>query len=164
MGEESDEVPATYSSQTGRTPQSNLPRKQTWQTRKAHKNKTTHTHGKHQSAAAKSSHKKGYASSSAGGGGQDFHGKGTFFKPNHGACGNYNNENDYIVALSEDIYDKGKYCERDVHICHNNKCVDAKVTDLCPGCDHTSLDMSPVVFNALAKPEEGVIDIQWSFQ
>lgn len=110
---------------------------------------SAHKHSKH--PAGRSSH-------------NGYHGKGTYFKPNHGACGNYNDSKDYIVALSADVYDDGRHCQRSVHVCHKSRCVDAKVTDLCPGCDHTSLDMSPAVFNALANPEEGVIGVDWSFQ
>lgn len=92
-----------------------------------------------------------------------YSGKGTFFKPNQGACGKWNTGADKIVALSADIYDQGAHCFDGVRICHGGKCVNAKVADLCPGCKHTSLDMSPSLFKELANPDVGVIDIQWSF-
>ncbi|TKY85471.1 hypothetical protein EX895_005633 [Sporisorium graminicola] len=92
-----------------------------------------------------------------------FQGKGTFFDPDQGACGEWNTGADKIVALSSDIYQGGAHCFERVNICHAGKCVKAKVADLCPGCKHTSLDMSPSLFRELASPDLGVIDIQWSF-
>ncbi|KAJ1578847.1 hypothetical protein NDA15_000641 [Ustilago hordei] len=112
-------------------------------------------HGKHHS-----SHSVSTSSSNNSG---SFKGKGTFFKPNKGACGKRNTVNDYIVALSSDVYKGGKHCFGGVKVCYGGKCVSAKVADLCPGCHRTSLDMSPSLFKALADPDLGVIDISWSF-
>lgn len=100
------------------------------------------------------------ASSSGSG---PFEGKGTFFQPNQGACGNWNTPQDKIVALSSDIYQSGSHCGQKVHICHGDKCADAVVADLCPGCKHTSLDMTESLFKEFAPLDIGVIDIKWSF-
>lgn len=129
-----------------------------------HHRKTRHRSTKHRNTHkkhhAQQHHNTNFSVTSEDG---TFHGKGTFFQPNQGACGKWNTPNDKIVALSADIYQGGSHCFQGVRICHDGKCVDAKVADLCPGCDHTSLDMTSSLFKELAKPEIGVIDIQWSF-
>ncbi|PWZ03653.1 Non-catalytic module family EXPN, partial [Testicularia cyperi] len=102
---------------------------------------------------------------SSGGNGK-YRGKGTWYKPHtRGACGSMDHSSEYIVALSSDIYSGGKHCFRGVRVCEagSGNCVNAKVSDLCPGCKHQSLDMSPPVFRALAPMDQGVIDIVWSF-
>ncbi|EST05269.1 RlpA-like double-psi beta-barrel domain protein [Kalmanozyma brasiliensis GHG001] len=121
-----------------------------------HRKKHRHAQKHH----AKKPHRKGQYTTKDDG---TYSGKGTFFKPNQGACGKWNTGADKIVALSADIYDQGDHCFDGVRICHGGKCVNAKVADLCPGCKHTSLDMSPSLFKELADPDVGVIDIQWSF-
>lgn len=125
--------------------------------RSGHKKKQQQHH-KQPPAPKRPTHVKTAATS-----GGKFNGKGTFFRPDQGACGAWNTVNDKIVALSADIYQGGKHCFSSVRICHGSKCANAKVADLCPGCHHTSLDMSPSLFKELANPDVGVIDIQWSF-
>lgn len=141
---------------------------------KKHKNKSHHRSKKHSGRSGhkkKQHHKKpvqkhnnhsnDVVPTSTGGG--KYNGKGTFFRPDQGACGAWNTVNDKIVALSSDIYQGGSHCFEAVRICHGSKCANAKVADLCPGCHKTSLDMSPSLFKELANPDLGVIDIQWSF-
>lgn len=136
-----------------------------------HKHRKHHRSRKHSSAKGhrRSGHKKNHKhhshshsvthSTTHGG----FKGKGTFFRPNQGACGAWNTVNDHIVALSADVYKGGKRCFQGVNVCYDGKCVAAKVADLCPECRKTSLDMSPSLFKALADPDLGIIDISWSF-
>ncbi|KAJ9479471.1 Dihydroxy-acid dehydratase [Pseudozyma hubeiensis] len=118
------------------------------------------SHVNHKSKHSKTKSHEAYTASSSDG---TYEGKGTFFSPNQGACGKWNKPSDKIVALSKDIYDDGSHCFDTVRICHKGKCADASVADLCPGCEHTSLDMTTSLFKELADLEVGVIDIQWSF-
>ncbi|SJX63216.1 uncharacterized protein SRS1_14040 [Sporisorium reilianum f. sp. reilianum] len=135
--------------------------------RKAHHRSQKHKGGrrsrKHHKHHSKSKPKEQHAQTHQAYTGGSFQGKGTFFNPDQGACGKWNTGADKIVALSSDIYQGGAHCFEGVRICHAGKCVNAKVADLCPGCKHTSLDMSPSLFKELASSEVGVIDIQWSF-
>lgn len=136
-----------------------------------HRHRKHHRSRKHRSSSSKShrrsKHRKHHSShsvsTSSSNNSGSFKGKGTFFKPNKGACGKRNTVNDYIVALSSDVYKGGKHCFGGVKVCYGGKCVSAKVADLCPGCHRTSLDMSLSLFKALADPDLGVIDISWSF-
>ena len=137
-----------------------------------HRHRKHHRSRKHRSSSSSKSHRRSKhgkhhsshsVSTSSSNNSGSFKGKGTFFKPNKGACGKRNTVNDYIVALSSDVYKGGKHCFGGVKVCYGGKCVSAKVADLCPGCHRTSLDMSPSLFKALADPDLGVIDISWSF-
>lgn len=130
-------------------------RKHSSSSSKGHRRSRHHKKPKHQT------HSNSASPSSVAG--STFRGKGTFFKPNQGACGARNTVNDHIVALSADVYKGGKHCFEGVKVCYRGKCVPAKVADLCPGCPRTSLDMSPSLFKALANPDLGTIDISWSF-
>ncbi|KAN0118566.1 RlpA-like double-psi beta-barrel-containing domain containing protein [Russula decolorans] len=87
-------------------------------------------------------------------------GRGTWFKPGLGSCGQTNSVNDNIVALSTNF---GKqYCGRTISINYKGKTAHATVTDSCPSCGNGDVDMSPATFDQLASPDVGVIPINWS--
>ncbi|OAV93436.1 hypothetical protein PTTG_01597 [Puccinia triticina 1-1 BBBD Race 1] len=92
-----------------------------------------------------------------------YSGKGTWFIPNTGACGDVNSNSDYIVAMNYPQYKNGSPCHKFVVIKNkaNNKVVKAKVTDECPSCAYGSLDLSPATFKALGNLDTGVIPISW---
>ncbi|GAA5909219.1 hypothetical protein JCM6882_003768 [Rhodosporidiobolus microsporus] len=95
-----------------------------------------------------------------------YSGKGTYFyqNGNPGACGNYNSDSTYLVALQSSMYAGGKHCGKNVRITANGKTITAKVQDECPTCVTTqSLDMSEGAFKALSPLSAGLIDIKWSF-
>ncbi|KAF8310642.1 hypothetical protein DL93DRAFT_2084203 [Clavulina sp. PMI_390] len=90
-------------------------------------------------------------------------GQGTYFYPGLGACGWYNKNSDYIVALSTKTYKKS-YCGKMITIIANGKTHTAKVVDACPGCAANSLDMSPALFTKFAPESVGVIKtMKWKF-
>ncbi|KAI8337542.1 RlpA-like double-psi beta-barrel-protein domain-containing protein-containing protein, partial [Chlamydoabsidia padenii] len=97
-------------------------------------------------------------------------GKATFFLPASeggptGSCGPHEDNDSLIVALNLHQYGdenaKSEWCFKKVLITHGEKSTEATITDACPGCQEKSLDLTPAVFNKLADPEEGVIDIHW---
>ncbi|ORX54030.1 hypothetical protein DM01DRAFT_1407546, partial [Hesseltinella vesiculosa] len=100
-----------------------------------------------------------------------FKGQGTFFHPATeggaaGACGGYKeSDQSKIVALSTDRYgnqDKtSDWCFQQVKITHGDKSILATITDACPTCTSNSLDLTPHLFQQLADPKVGVIDIDW---
>lgn len=102
-----------------------------------------------------------------------FHGKGTWFIPSteggsQGACGDYNEDDDMIVAMNKAQYGKmskeSDVCGKMVRIKYKNKTVKAKVTDACPSCDYGSLDLTQRVFRKLEKDlDVGIIKITWEF-
>ncbi|KAN0062931.1 hypothetical protein ACQY0O_004752 [Thecaphora frezii] len=99
-------------------------------------------------------------------------GRGTFFTPGLGACGQTNSETDSIVAVSKDVFEKfspngnpnhNHLCNLNVKIHFNGKTANAKITDECPTCPETSLDLSPTVFNQLEDPDKGVMSgMHWT--
>ncbi|SNX87301.1 uncharacterized protein MEPE_06011 [Melanopsichium pennsylvanicum] len=135
-------------------------KKETHHRSSKHSGRSQHKKYKQRTSKKKTQKQNNTTSSSVG---QKYSGKGTYFTPNQGSCGAWNTESDKIVALSEDIYQSGTHCFRGVEICHGSKCAAAKVADLCPGCHHTSLDMSKSLFKEFAHLDVGVIDIQWYF-
>ncbi|KAI7961017.1 hypothetical protein MJO28_001506 [Puccinia striiformis f. sp. tritici] len=94
-----------------------------------------------------------------------YSGKGTWFIPDTGACGDTNSKSDYIVAMNYAQYNNGSPCHKVVVIKNkaNNKVVKAKVTDECPGCPYGSLDLSPAAFKALGNLDTGVLPISWDW-
>ncbi|KAJ3110052.1 hypothetical protein HDU96_006942 [Phlyctochytrium bullatum] len=70
---------------------------------------------------------------------------------NAGACGGYNSDSEYIVALTSNMYDSGGYCGRTVCIKWGSSSATAKIVDRCPaeGCTGEGLDASPALFSAL---------------
>lgn len=101
-----------------------------------------------------------------------FVGRATYYKTGLGACGIINSEHDPIVAVSSDVFEQylphsgnsnhNSLCGKKVEISWKGKTIHAFAMDECPGCHHTSLDLSPVLFNQLDNPNTGVLDgISW---
>ncbi|KAN0065759.1 hypothetical protein ACQY0O_000889 [Thecaphora frezii] len=90
-------------------------------------------------------------------------GQGTYFYPGLGNCGDWNGNNDLMVAIPSSMYKGGRHCGKWMKICHKSKCVSAQVKDSCPTCGWGSLDMSPRVFKALAPLSKGSIGITWKY-
>lgn len=78
-----------------------------------------------------------------------YNGKATFFTPNQGACGDWNDNNDMIAALSGELYGsyskKSNVCGKKVQVTNkaNGKSVKVTVMDACESCDKTHIDLSP---------------------
>lgn len=101
-----------------------------------------------------------------------FSGKATWFVPSkeggsEGACGVYNDDDAYIVAMNSDQYgdmdEVSDLCGKTVKIKYGDNSVEAKVTDACPECDYGSLDLTQAVFKELDDLDTGVLDITWKF-
>lgn len=97
-----------------------------------------------------------------------FNGKATFYNnPNfaHGSCGFGFSDSEFIAALSGDMMHgyKAPHCNRMARVNYKGKSVTVKIADTCPGCEKTSLDLSPAAFQALEHLDVGLIDIQWDF-
>lgn len=82
-----------------------------------------------------------------------------------GACGEYNDDSAYIVAMNSAQYDSSK-CGQMVHVTNtaNGQSVSAKIADLCPGCGSGSLDLSTAAFQAIGDLDTGVLSINWDFE
>ncbi|OCH93983.1 barwin-like endoglucanase [Obba rivulosa] len=82
----------------------------------------------------------------------------------YGACGIQIHDYEYVAALSSDVYDSGAHCGQTIQIEWEGKSVTATVEDLCPGCDSTSVDLTPTAFEALAPTSVGrLTGATWNF-
>lgn len=102
----------------------------------------------------------------------EFHGDGTFYDTGLGACGIYNVDTDYIVALSHSLFDNytpggnpnlNTLCGKKINAHYNGKTVQVTVTDRCEGCAYYDLDFSPSAFSQLADQDLGRIKITWDW-
>ncbi|KAH9922488.1 plant expansin [Fomitopsis serialis] len=88
-------------------------------------------------------------------------GDATWYETGLGACGITNTNSDYIVAVSENLFDNypgytggnpnnNPVCNKQITASYNGKSVKVTVTDRCTGCATTDLDFSPSAFQQLA--------------
>ncbi|KAI0708998.1 RlpA-like double-psi beta-barrel-protein domain-containing protein-containing protein [Earliella scabrosa] len=87
----------------------------------------------------------------------------TYYDAGENACGGWDSNTDYVIALSPELYENGKHCWKSVTVQYNGKQVQAKVTDECPGCTGAQADLSRPLFANLENLDRGVIYGQWWF-
>lgn len=95
-----------------------------------------------------------------------FGGRATFYATGLGACGDWNNDSDYIVALNSAQYGSGypgPQCGKQIEISANGKTAIATIKDECPTCNYGDLDMSPSLFNVFSTPDAGVFQMTWDW-
>lgn len=85
----------------------------------------------------------------------------TYFYPGLGACGQTNNNNDAVAAVSPAVYASGGACGKTATIHYQGKSTTVKVVDLCPGCSTGSIDVSPSAFQKLASLDAGRVQVTW---
>ncbi|KAH9988526.1 RlpA-like double-psi beta-barrel-protein domain-containing protein-containing protein [Russula vinacea] len=90
-------------------------------------------------------------------------GKGTWYYPGLGNCGETNSASELVVAISSQIYDNGAHCLKQVQISYGGQSVNAIIVDSCPTCGQDDLDMSPATFKKLAPLSQGDIEINWEY-
>ncbi|VDB86517.1 unnamed protein product [Peniophora sp. CBMAI 1063] len=101
-------------------------------------------------------------------------GDGTFYATGLGACGITNTDTDYIVAVSQELFDSypgaganpnnNPVCNKKIKATYGGKSVTVTVTDRCTGCSLTSLDFSPSAFDKLADESVGRIhNVKWAW-
>lgn len=95
-----------------------------------------------------------------------FTGTGTFFYVGLGACGQWSQDSDSMVALNSAQYGggyPGPQCFKSITIQANGKTQVATIMDECPTCGYGSLDLSPSLFRGFADESAGVVSITWWF-
>ncbi|KAK0667484.1 RlpA-like double-psi beta-barrel-protein domain-containing protein-containing protein [Cercophora samala] len=94
----------------------------------------------------------------------------TWYNAGLGACGNWNNDGELIVALNHHVFDpqtpngnpnRNPLCNRKIRVSYGGKTVDVKVVDRCPGCAAGDLDLSPAAFQRLAPLGAGRVTGDW---
>lgn len=84
----------------------------------------------------------------------------TYYNPSvgYGACGWWNSDSDYVVALNKDQFDPNTpggnpnhntLCGSRLRVQSNGRSVDVTIVDRCPSCNWGDLDLSPAAFQAL---------------
>ncbi|KAK7693269.1 hypothetical protein QCA50_002836 [Cerrena zonata] len=89
----------------------------------------------------------------------------TFYKTGLGACGGYNGDNDFIVALNVPQYGTGGQCGKTITINYQGKTTQATVADECMECPYGAIDLSPGLFSFLNNGDMGAGTIygDWGF-
>jgi len=93
----------------------------------------------------------------------DHSGRGTWFDVGLGACGQWNVNSDFIVAISHDRWANGGNCEQYVRVTANGVTSYGQTRDECMGCNEDDLDMSPSLFQTFADLSVGVVEVEWNF-
>ncbi|KAI1787907.1 RlpA-like double-psi beta-barrel-protein domain-containing protein-containing protein [Ganoderma leucocontextum] len=87
----------------------------------------------------------------------------TYYDAGDNACGSYDSNTDYVIALSPSRFNNGAHCYKKVTVQYDGQQVQATVTDQCPGCQDAQADLSRPLFAHLAPLDEGVIYGDWWF-
>lgn len=89
-------------------------------------------------------------------------GQGTWYNPALGACGIFNTDADFIVAVGWQLFDSypgatanpnlNPICGKTITASYQGKSIKATITDRCTGCKGNDLDFTPAAFQALIGP------------
>lgn len=94
----------------------------------------------------------------------------TYYDTGLGACGWTSTDSDFIVALSQRVFDtktpngnpnNNPYCGKKIEAKKGDKTVIVTVVDSCPGCAANDLDFSPTAFEAIADKDLGRTEFSW---
>ncbi|KAH9476928.1 Papain inhibitor [Psilocybe cubensis] len=87
----------------------------------------------------------------------------TWYYDGIGACGGWNVNTDFIVALNPIDYAGGTKCGKKIKVNYQGKSIIVQVVDLCPSCGWKAIDLSQSAFQALAPLSQGIIQISWDY-
>lgn len=96
-------------------------------------------------------------------------GRGTWYTPDLGSCGQTNSADDMVVAINYiDMANgansnKNPKCGKKIKVSYQGKSTEATIVDTCPSCAKGALDLAPKVFEALADLDVGVITVTWDY-
>ncbi|TFK65689.1 hypothetical protein BDN72DRAFT_772960 [Pluteus cervinus] len=89
----------------------------------------------------------------------------SFFDPGASACGGFNTDADFIVALNIPQFDgdPGHHCFEGITITYGGKTTQATITDRCGDCPYGGIDLSRGLFDFFASEDAGIIYGTWNF-
>ncbi|KAI9064245.1 hypothetical protein FKP32DRAFT_1666032 [Trametes sanguinea] len=88
----------------------------------------------------------------------------TFFPVGQNACGSFDHDSDFIVAINTHQWDSGSHCYEKITIDYQGKSTGAMITDECEECPYGAIDLSPSLFSYLAgSTDPGQIYGSWNF-
>ncbi|KAI1787905.1 hypothetical protein LXA43DRAFT_676329 [Ganoderma leucocontextum] len=73
----------------------------------------------------------------------------TYFSVGQNACGSFDHDSDFIVALNTHQWDGGSHCYEKITVTYQGKSAQAKITDECEECPYAAIDFSPGLFQYL---------------
>ncbi|KAF8994182.1 RlpA-like double-psi beta-barrel-protein domain-containing protein-containing protein [Cyathus striatus] len=93
-------------------------------------------------------------------------GDATYYNAGLGACGIWNSDADYIVAVSAQYFDtfpgyasgdpnSNPLCGRYLQANYQGRSVTVRITDRCVGCAYGDIDLTPAAFQQLADQSVG---------
>ncbi|KAJ7285347.1 RlpA-like double-psi beta-barrel-protein domain-containing protein-containing protein [Mycena rebaudengoi] len=93
-----------------------------------------------------------------------FTGEATQYQPNGavGACGWPLQNEDFIVALSEEHYDEGARCGQQIYVEYKEQIIAVTVADLCSNCSEDGINLSAGAFFAIENTTVGQITVHWT--
>ncbi|KAJ7145584.1 RlpA-like double-psi beta-barrel-protein domain-containing protein-containing protein [Mycena epipterygia] len=85
-----------------------------------------------------------------------------------GACGEWHQDSEYVVALTHLDWNNGANCGKEVYITYNGMSAVAKIVDECMGCPEKGLDASQGLFGHFVGGVQndlsvGIIYVDWSY-
>ncbi|RKP37037.1 RlpA-like double-psi beta-barrel-protein domain-containing protein-containing protein, partial [Dimargaris cristalligena] len=93
-----------------------------------------------------------------------YSGQATWYKPGLGACQNTHGEGELVAAINLRQWNKDVVCGTCVQIKgFLGGTVKVKIVDLCPECNHGSLDLSPAAFKHISLLTVGRLPIEWTW-
>ncbi|CDO70727.1 Distantly related to plant expansins [Trametes cinnabarina] len=88
----------------------------------------------------------------------------TFFPVGQNACGSFDHDSDFIVAINTHQWDGGSHCYEKITVDYQGKSTGAMITDECEECPFGAIDLSPSLFSYLAgSTNPGQIYGSWNF-
>ena len=100
-------------------------------------------------------------------------GDATHYQPGLGSCGEQSDSSEMVVALPHSLFDSkmggsnpnnNPLCGKKVKASFDDKSIEVKVVDRCPGCGENDLDLSPTAFQKLAPLGKGRLkNMKWHF-
>ncbi|KAI0738069.1 hypothetical protein C8Q80DRAFT_1114281 [Daedaleopsis nitida] len=89
----------------------------------------------------------------------------TVFTTGVDACGGFDHDDDFIVAIGKQQWDGGSHCYAPITITYQGKTANAKITDECGDCPYGAIDLSPSLFVHLVPGgiQEGEVYGSWNF-
>ncbi|KAJ7221342.1 hypothetical protein GGX14DRAFT_388526 [Mycena pura] len=91
-----------------------------------------------------------------------------FAGQDEGACGEWHQDSEFVVALSAQNYNNGQYCNKKIYITYRDISAVATIVDECMGCPGWGLDFSQSLFGHFVGGEQnnlnvGIISGSWVF-
>ncbi|KAI0781117.1 hypothetical protein BD413DRAFT_21571 [Trametes elegans] len=88
----------------------------------------------------------------------------TLFAVGQNACGSFDHDNDFIVAMNTHQWDGGSHCYEEITVEYQGKTANAKITDECMECPYAAVDLSPGLFSYLADgTAAGMVYGSWNY-